>query len=109
MSGLMTWLTSDDGVREVMRVARKKHAFIVTKHYLYTISNIRAVGSLYYCLEFTDRVRLNVKIDPKTYEELYRPKANMYIKREDFTNLIVFHAKWNRVDQRVILYYDESN
>lgn len=104
---LLTWIMSNNDVREVIRAVRQKHAFIVTEYYMYKISNIRIVGSLYYCLELMDKVPLqDVGIDLKVYEQDHRPETNMYIKKDDFVRLVKRHAEWNRLDWKVALYYD---
>lgn len=103
---VLTWVMSNRDVRKVIREVRQKHVYIVTKYYVYTVSSIKTVGSLHYCIELIDKVPLRI-IDPKLYEKNHRPETNMYIKRDDFIRLVTNHAEWNEKDKKVILYYNE--
>lgn len=104
---VLTRLMSNKDVREVISAVRRKHAYIVTEYYIYNISDISTVGSLYYRLELTDKIPLDIRVDPRIYERDYIPETNMYIKRPDFIRLVTYHAEWNRYDRKVILYYDK--
>lgn len=104
---VLTWLMSNSDVRKIIRAVRKTRVYITTKYYMYTVFDIKIVGSLYYRIELIDRIPLRtIGIDLKVYEKDHRPETNMYIKRDDFIKLVTDHAEWNDVNGRALLRYD---
>lgn len=108
---ILTWLKSNKVQREVISSVKNGGAYIVTEYYMYNISRISLKGDCY-VFELSNKLSLGYTSErfgptEEDYEKSYRPETNMYFSSDDFTTLTEDFSEWNRIDNRVALYYDK--